>query len=170
MLPTVTIDTEGAYTFTLMREGKEVIHTFKSFSITVNEKYETVINGVSSVWVHVIDEDSMKPEERKKINGPAFEGQLYYIRAQPCQGEDILIWLSKEEFDILEPMMDDIAEEKFQRHEYEFTRTTLKNPTDYMVSCPLCNAGLAGSVYRPRCESCDWDSADAYRQHPLDHE
>ena len=89
-------------------------------------------------------------------------------------------------------MMCEIAEERYESQEYEFTRTTLKdmakNPAKYgpeqlaraMVSCPACDAPLEGSVYRPRCSSCTWDSEgtnsegtnseDEYGVHPLDHE
>jgi hypothetical protein len=29
-----------------------------------------------------------------------------------------------------------------------------------MSSCPVCKEGLAGSVYRPRCSVCPWDSQE----------
>jgi hypothetical protein len=185
MLPTLTYENK-TYTFTLWRDGKKLVHEFKDFSVSVNDKNETIIHGFSSVGIHGIDERIALPEDRERINGPACEGVFYYIYAQAYQGEDSMIWLSKEEADVLQPILDDIAEERFQEHEIQFTRTTLKdmakNPQNYgpeqraraMVCCPLCSGGLAGSVYRPHCSDCDWDSQtdfhDAYREHPLDHE
>ena len=163
MLPSLTYEKE-AYIFTLMRNGNKQVYKFG--------------HGISSVGVYVIDESVLKPEERAKFVGPTIDGKLYYISAKPFEGEEIFIWLSKEEFEILEPILDDIEEEDFEKYEYEFTRTTLNNmakntsaygPTAF-VSCPLCRAGLAGSVYRPHCSECDWDYEDAYRQVPLDHE
>jgi len=181
MLPTVTFE-KDIYTFTLWRDDKKVVHEFKKFSVTINEKHDTVIHGISSVGIHEIDERVLEPHERPKFDGPSFDGKLYYISAQPYQGDEIFIWLSKEEYEVLEPMMDAISEEEFQKYEYEFTRTTLKdmakNPSNYgpeqlaraMVSCPDCHGALAGSVYRPHCSECAWDYHDAYREHPLDHE
>ena len=164
--------------------------------MTINASYETVVHGASTVGIHGNDERIILPADRAKIEGPAFEGVLYYICVEPFQGEDILIWLSKEEFDILDPMLMEIEEERYQKSfEYDYTRKTMKefvtNPEKYgpeqrasaMVSCPACGGSLAGSVYRPRCDSCPWDSEevdhyesedddchDAYREHPLDHE
>ena len=107
----------------------------------------------------------------------------HYIYVRPYEGEDILILLSKDEYDRLDPMIEDIQQQNYERYECEFTRTTIKdmakNPTEYgpemrarimMSSCPDCGEGLAGSVYRPRCSDCDCDSDAAYREHPLDHE
>ena len=186
MLPTITFDynKNKTYTFTLWRDGKKVVHEFQGFSVTINEENETIIHGFSSVGIHGIDERIILPTDRVKLNGPAFDGVLYYICAQTFKGEDSMIWLSKEEADVLQPMLDEIEEARFyNEHEIEFTRTTIndcmKNPQNYgpemrarimMSSCPECDKGLAGSVYRPRCESCSWDSNDAYREHPLDHE
>ena len=167
MLPTLSYE-NNTYTFTLWRDGKEVVHKFGDFSVTINEKHETIINGVSSVQIHT------SPE--------ACDGNFYYIYIEPFQGENIRILLSKEEFDILDPILIDIEEEKFERYEHEFTRTTLKNmdknPSEYgpeqltraMVSCPICGDVLAGSVYRPHCPECDWDLDAAFREHPLNHE
>jgi len=187
MLPTVTFnDDNEIYKFTLLRDNKKQVHQFKRFSVSVNDSNDTVIHGISSVGIYEIDESVLEPHERPKFDGPAFDGKLYYISAQPFEGDEIFIWLSKEEFQILQPMLDDIEEEKFQKLEYQFTRTTLKdmakNPSNYgpqqraraMVCCPVCQGALVGLVYSPHCGSCDWDSQDdshnAYRQHPLDHE
>lgn len=157
MLPTVAFDDpSGTYTFTLWRDAKEVVHELKGLA----------------VGLEVIPDDDY--EKTKNVK--------HYIYARPYEGEDILILLSKDEYDRLDPMIMEIEEENFDRYEYEFTRTTLKdmdkNPTDYppemraraMVSCPVCGDALAGSVYRPHCSECAWDSDAAFREHPLDHE
>jgi hypothetical protein len=185
MLPTLTFKDE-IYTFTLRRNGKKVIHEFGSYPVLVKDQDKSVIHGVSFVTIGSIEERTILPAARAKIDGPAFDGILYYICAQPFQGEDIVIWLSKEESEVLQPILDDIQEEEFQKNEYQFTRTTLKdmakNPSQYgpqqraraMVCCPLCSGALTGIAYRPSCSKCDWDYDndyhDAYRQHPLDHE
>jgi len=180
MLPTLTYEKE-VYTFTLMRKGNKQVYKFKNYP-TTNPSDETIIYGISSVGVYVIDESVLKPEERAKFDGPTIDSKLYYISAQPFEGEEIFVWLSKEEFGILQPILDDIEEKEYEKYEYEFTRTTLRdmaeNPSNYgreqlaraLVCCPLCRSGLAGSVYRPHCSECDWDYDDAYREHPLDHE
>ena len=159
MLPTVTFDDpSGTYTFTLWRDDKEVTHELKGLS----------------VYLEVIPDDDYDKTKNVK----------HYIYVRPYDGEDILISLSKEEYDVLDPMIMEIEDENFDRYEYEFTRTTLKdmakNPTEYgpeqraraMVSCPVCGEGLSGSFYSPRCSECASDSEDhnPYREHPLDHE
>lgn len=115
MLPTVTFDANknDTYTFTLWRDGKKVVHEFKGFSVTINEKVETVIHGFSFVTIHGIDERIILPEERAKIDGPASDGTLYYIYAEPFQGDCRMIWLTKQEAELLLPMMDTIEEDKF---------------------------------------------------------
>jgi hypothetical protein len=165
MLPTVTFDANknDTYTFTLWRDGKKVVHEFKGFSVTINENNENVIHGARYVLINGIDERIILPADRAKLDGPAFDGTFYYITVQPFQGEDIMIWLSKDEAAVLQPIMDDIAEEEFLKNEYEFTRTTLndmaKNPEKY------------GPEQLARAMSWDEsDSHDAYREHPLDHE
>lgn len=157
MLPNVTFDDpSGTYTFTLWRDNKEVIRELKGLS----------------VYLEVIPDDDYDKTNNVK----------HYIYVRTYDSDDILIPLSKEEYDVLDPMIMEIEEENFDRYEHEFTRTTLKdmekNPTDYppemraraMVSCPVCGDVLAGSVYRPHCPECDWDSDAAFREHPLDHE
>jgi hypothetical protein len=180
MLPTLTFDANknDTYTFTLWRDDKKVVHEFCGFSVSINEKHETVIHGASSVQIHMAPEASFDAVDLAKINGPSCDGNFYYIYIEPCQGEGIMIWLSKEEFDILEPILIDIEETRYENQEYEFTRTTLRDmdehPEKYgpeqraraMVSCPVCDGALVGSVYRPHCESCSWDSNDAYKEHP----
>jgi hypothetical protein len=128
MLPTVCFDhEEECYTFTLWRDGKKVVHEFKGFSVSINSSNETVVNGFSSARLYILDAESAKPEEVAQIDGPAIDGQFYYICAVPFRGEDTIIWLSKEEYEILEPMSDEIEEEKFEKQEHEFTRTTLND-------------------------------------------
>lgn len=109
MLCNVMFDEDNQkYTFTLWRDHQKIVHEFEGFSVMINEFFETIINGVSSVKLHIIPESILEPEQREKIDGPAFNGDLYYICAKPFYGDDILIWLSKEEFDILQPMMNTI--------------------------------------------------------------
>jgi hypothetical protein len=160
MLPTVSFDdVSGTYIFTLWRDGKKVIHELKGLN----------------VYLEVIPDDDYETTGNVK----------HYIYVRPYEGEDILISLSKDEYDVLDPILLEIEEERYESQSYEFTRSTIKdmakNPTDYppgmraraMVSCPVCDGALVGSVYRPHCESCSWDSNDghnAYREHPLDHE
>jgi hypothetical protein len=136
MLPTITFDEDNGYTFTLWRDGKKILHEFKGFSVTIDEKHETIVNGFSSVAIHSVNEDIWTPEDHARIGGPACDGVFYYIYAVPYSGEDIMIWLSKEEFNILTPVLDDIKEERYYNEfECEFTRTTIndciKNPENY---------------------------------------
>jgi hypothetical protein len=183
MLPTVTFDANknDTYTFTLWRDGKKVVHEFKGFSVSINRAYETVIHGASSVGIHGVDENICTPEDRAKIEGPAFEGVFYYICAQPFQGECSMIWLTKEEFEVLDPILNDIQEELYQKSfEYDYKSKTMKeigtksedngSEQGFLNACPACGGAFVGSVYRPHCESCSWDSNDAYKEHPLDHE
>jgi len=138
MLPNVTFDYDSRiFTFTLWRNEKEVIHELKGANVFV---------------------DSM-PDKAKD------DGNSYFIYVQPYQGEDFEISLSKDEFDILDPIMFGIEEDIYHdSYECEFTRTTLKdmekNPTNY------------GPEQRARAMISDQDDDyhDAYREHPLDHE
>ena len=173
MLPTVTFDSNknDTFTFTLWRDGKQVVHEFKGFSVTINEKLETVIHGFSLVRVHGMDERITLPEERAKIDGPSDGGTFYYIYAQPFQGDYTMIWLTKQEAEHLLPMMDAIENSRpwSQRSKCD---------------CPVCGEALAGSVYRPHCSACKWDSEvfeddyesedddgdKAYGEYPRDHE
>lgn len=159
MLPTVAFDDpSGTYTFTLWRDAKEVVHELKGLA----------------VGLEVIPDDDYDKTKNVK----------HYIYVRPYEGEDILILLSKDEYDVLDPIMYEIEDDIYHKfYECEFTRTTIKdmakNPTEYgpemrarimMSSCPICGDALAGSVYRPHCSECAWDSDAAYREHPLDHE
>ncbi len=104
MLPTVIFDnSDYTYIFTLLRDGKKVVHEFKG-SVVIDNKAE----------------DLIKPADRAKIDGPAFDGKFYYICFQQNQDDYDLIWLSKEEFDILDPMLDEIEDDIYERYEYKF--------------------------------------------------
>lgn len=137
MLPTLTFDESknDTYTFTLWRDGKEVVHQFKGFSVTLNESYESVIHGASSITLHYADKSTLTPSEISQINGSVYapvnesvDGLVYYIWVTPFQGDDVLIWLSKEEFETLDPILNEIKENLYyERYECEFTRTTLKD-------------------------------------------
>jgi hypothetical protein len=156
MSSTVTFH-EKVYTFTLWRDDKKVVHEFKN---------------VSTLGIHGVDERIALPEDRAKIDGPSCEGVFYYIYAEHYDGEYSMMWLSKDEADVLTPMLDAIKDDRYYKDfECEFTRATIndciKNPANYgpemrarimMASCPKCHEGLAGSVYRPRCSVCPWDS------------
>ena len=160
MLPTLTFDKSknDTYTITLWRDGKEVVHQFKGFSVSINDSYESVISGASSITLHVADEVSLLPSDRAQIDGPAFDGLVYYIWVTPFQGHDILIWLSKEEHEILEPILAEIKDTiYYERYEYEFTRTTLKdmqlNPQNYGPE-QLRRAGIIDQDDNDECDYC----------------
>ena len=87
MQPTISLE-NNTYIFTLWRDGKKVVHEFENY-------YVLVCMG---------NELSLSPADRAKIGEPAFDGYYYYIYVQPRDGEEIFIWLSEEEFQILEPM------------------------------------------------------------------
>ena len=158
MTSTVTFEynKNSAYTLTLWRDEKKTVHELKD---------------VSRVDVDGVDEECISPEDRVRINGPACEGVFYYICAEHYNGEYSMFWISREEADFLTPILDSIKEERYYKEfEYEFTRTAIndciKNPTKYgpeqrarmLGYCPDCKEGLAGSVYRPHCSVCPWDS------------
>lgn len=111
MLPTISYDHDKGYTFTLWRDEKHVVHEFKNFSVTLDENHETIVNGFSSLAIHGIHERIMPPQDLAKIGGPACDGVFYYICAVPYRGEDRIIWLSKEEYDILLPILHDIQDD-----------------------------------------------------------
>ena len=136
MLPTVIFNEDKGYTFTLWRDGNKIVHDFKNFSVTIDENNETVINGFSSVAIHGIHEQLTTPEDHTRIGGPPCDGVFYYICAVPYSGEDRMVWLSKEEYDILLPILHDIQDERYYKdYECEFTSTTIndciKNPQNY---------------------------------------
>lgn len=39
--------------------------------------------------------------------------------------------------------------------------TGLKYTAINNLECPECSSGLRGSVYRPNCSNCSWDSNDS---------
>jgi hypothetical protein len=138
MLPTVSFDDpSGTYTFTLWRDDKEVIHTLRGLA----------------VYLEVIPDDDYETTGNVK----------HYIYVKTYENEDMLISLSKDEYDVLDPMLMEIEEENFERYEYEFTRTTLRDMHEHPEK------------YGPemRARAMIWDESDApeaYREHPLDHE
>jgi len=148
MLPTL-VHEDGIYTFTLWRDGKKVVHTLKGFC----------------VGVHSEPEDGLQPSLRAKVDGPSFDGILYYIWVEEFNGDENFIWISKNEFELLDAILIEITEDLYESQSYEFTRTTLndmaKNPTKYGPE------QLARAMMWIDDES---DIHDAYREHPLDHE
>ena len=90
MLPTVTFDNDsGTYTFTLWRENKQVVHELKGLT----------------VYLEVIPDDDYEQTRNVK----------HYIYVQPYEGEEILISLSKGEYDVLDPMLMDIEDAIYQK-------------------------------------------------------
>ena len=106
MLPTLTLK-YNIYTLTLIREGKPLVYKF-------SRRYHVII--------YHTDETSLEPSEREKILGPAFDGIIYWIDVS-FPGERQFIWISKDEFDILEPIL---AEEE-EKYYYESADAYWKN-------------------------------------------
>jgi hypothetical protein len=86
MLATLTHEND-TYTFTLWRDEK-VVHTFKD----------------SFVTVYMGNEKSIPASQLKSMNGPSYDGWTYYISALPREGDEVVVWLTKEEFHILQPI------------------------------------------------------------------
>ena len=95
MLPSVSYE-KNNYTFTLMRDGKEVLHTF-------NDAFATVSYG---------NKNSIPAFHLKKMNGPSYDGWTYHIYVQQHHKErdteEIFIWISKEEFETLWPILESL--------------------------------------------------------------
>ena len=90
MTPTITLK-DKIFTITLMRAGKPVVYKFtRMYHIILYSENET----------------DLDPSQREKIVGPAFNGVVYWIDV--CFIEQHYIWISKEEFDILYPMLSSI--------------------------------------------------------------
>jgi hypothetical protein len=88
MYPTVTFDDpSGTYTFRLWRNDKEVIHKLRGLA----------------VYLEVIADDDYETTGNVK----------YYIYVKTYNREEVLILLTKDEYDLLEPMIEDI-EDKIQ--------------------------------------------------------
>jgi len=120
MQPTISYE-DNCYTFTLYRDEKKVVYELKDASV---------------VEIHGVNECFWTPEDRAKIDGPACNGFIYYIYAEHYNGESSMFWLSKEETDLLPPILESIKEERYYKElECEFTRTTIndciKNPENY---------------------------------------
>lgn len=93
MYPTVKFDHEsGTYTFALWRDDKEVIHKLRGLA----------------VYLEIIPDDDYQTTGNVK----------HYIYVKTYDNEDMLILLSKDEHDLLEPIINDI-EEGFYHKSYE---------------------------------------------------
>jgi hypothetical protein len=94
MQPTVSKE-NNTYTFTLWREGK-VIHEFKDACVIISYGNEM----------------SIPINQLAKMNGPSYNGWTYHIYVQQHHAEknteDIFIWLYKEDFETLWPILDKI--------------------------------------------------------------
>jgi hypothetical protein len=88
MLPIVTFDDDsGTFTITLWRDNKQVVHELKGLA----------------VYLEVIPDDDYEKTRNVK----------HYIYVKTYNSEEILILLTKDEYDLLEPMIEDI-EDKIQ--------------------------------------------------------
>ena len=100
MSPTVTFE-EDSYIFTLVREDKEVVYKINA----------------SHAFTCARNEKDMNPSERAKIDGPAFNGILYYVHAWYDENKESFTWLSKEEYDIIDPVLTDINDDLYYNSE-----------------------------------------------------
>ena len=109
MQPTISHE-KNDYVFRLWREGKEVVHTFKDACVTLS--YGT--------------EKSIPVNHLAKMNGPSYNGWTYHIYVQQHHAdrssEEIFIWLSKEEFETLWPILEGIdrTQGKYDERECAF--------------------------------------------------
>jgi hypothetical protein len=116
MQPTVS-EENNDYTFTLWRDGKQVVHTFKDACVILS--YGT--------------EKSIPAAQLAKMNGPSYNGWTYHIYVQQHHAdkntEDIFIWLSKEEFYTLSPMLDiiDITRGKYDETECAYCSNSVSS-------------------------------------------
>ena len=98
MQPTLTHENND-YVFTLWRDGKEVVHAFKDALAAVSYG----------------NEKSIPVNQLAKMNGPSYDGWTYHIYVQQHHAErdteEIFIWLSKEEFETLWPMLESPEDE-----------------------------------------------------------
>ena len=99
MLPTVTFDDpSGTYTFTLWRDDKQVVHELKGLAVGLD----------------VIPDDDYDKTRNVK----------HYIYVKTYDNEDILILLSKEEYDVLDPMIEDIEYEIQDKYDRQDSKCT----------------------------------------------
>lgn len=119
MQPTVSKENND-YNFTLWRDGKEILHTFK-------DAFATVCFG---------NEKSIPASQLAKMNGPSYDGWTYHIYVQQHykerDTEEIFIWISKEEFETLWPILEGLQgpEEEPEDDPYEtqeVMRTLMRN-------------------------------------------
>jgi len=95
MLPSVTFDNEsGTYIFTLWRDDKKVVHELKGLA----------------VYLEVIPDDYEKASNVK-----------HYIYVKTYDSEEILMLLSKDEYDLLEPMIEGIEDALHERQNSKCT-------------------------------------------------
>ena len=98
MQPTLTHENND-YIFTLWRDCKEVVYSFK-------DAFATVSYG---------NEKSIPVNHLAKMNGPSYDGWTYHIYVQQHHAdrcsEEIFIWLSKKEFETLWPMLESPEDE-----------------------------------------------------------
>jgi hypothetical protein len=98
MSPSITLK-ENIYTIALVRDSKPVVYEF-------TRRYHLII--------YHANERSLAPSYREKILGPAFDGIIYWIDVS-FPGERHFIWISKDEFEVLQPMMEEIDWKEYQK-------------------------------------------------------
>ena len=94
MLANLTHEND-TYTFTLWRDEK-VVHTFKDACVILSYG----------------NEKSIPVNQLAKMNGPSYDGWTYHIYVQPRGSDETFIWLSKEEFETLWPLLEGPEEEE----------------------------------------------------------
>lgn len=88
---------DNIYTITLIRDAKPIVYKF-------TRRYHVII--------YHANETSLEPSEREKIIGVSFEGIIYWIDVS-FPGERQFIWISKNEFELLQPMLEDIDDKEY---------------------------------------------------------
>jgi hypothetical protein len=102
MLPNLSFDDEsGTYTFALWRDDKKVVHELKGLLVCLDI---------------IPDDDYAKTRNVK---------HYIYVKTYDC--EDVLISLSKDEYDLLDPMIEDIEDKMHEKSHANL----LKHPLYY---------------------------------------
>jgi len=89
MQPTVTNEND-TYTFTLWRNNEKVVHVFK-------DAFAIISYG---------NEKSIPASQLAKMNGASYDGWTYHIYVQQGDSEETFIWLSKDEYETLWPLLE----------------------------------------------------------------
>ena len=98
MQPTVSHE-KSEYVFRLWRNDEKVVHTFKDACVILSYG----------------NEKSIPVNQLAKMNGPSYDGWTYHIYVQhhaDSGSDETFIWLSKEEFGTLWPLLEGPEEEE----------------------------------------------------------